>query len=407
MKKLVYTLIFLLILNLIFNIKNCEGQWMQMYGMQNDKYVYSLARGNGNNAHQIFAGTNAGFYKCTDEYSWYQSTLNNKTIRSLVVNGNDVYAGTGYNSGIFRSTNNGIIWSQTGMSGGSIYSLAKSTSSETYIFAGTWLFGVSYSSNNGMNWTQTSSLSAEYVYSLVTNGSTVYAGTNNGIYVFGFPGPWYQIALSSEEVHALAIDGETLFAGTNGYGVYRSTNLGQNWIQTSLDNKNVLSLAISGSNIFAGTLNEGVYHSTNNGANWIQINQGFTTIPTVTALVISKYYLIAGTEGKSAWQRDLEDFGIGIQNISTEIPSKYSLSQNYPNPFNPSTVIRFSLPAVSFASLKIYDMLGKEVATLVNEKLAAGTYSVDWNASEFTSGVYFYKLITDKYTETKRMILMK
>jgi len=97
----------------------------------------------------------------------------------------------------------------------------------------------------------------------------------------------------------------------------------------------------------------------------------------------------------------------GINQISSEIPSTYSLSQNYPNPFNPRTVIRCQLPVASNVLLKVYDVQGREIATLVNEKLNAGTYTVDWNGSDFPSGVYFYRLQTDGYTETKRMTLIK
>ena len=98
---------------------------------------------------------------------------------------------------------------------------------------------------------------------------------------------------------------------------------------------------------------------------------------------------------------------VGITHISSEVPSKYNLSQNYPNPFNPTTNIKFDIPKNEFATMKVYDMLGKEITTLVNEKLNAGTYSVDWNASEYPSGVYFYRLQTDSYTEVKKMILTK
>lgn len=98
---------------------------------------------------------------------------------------------------------------------------------------------------------------------------------------------------------------------------------------------------------------------------------------------------------------------VGIRNIKTEIPSAFSLNQNYPNPFNPKTVIRFSLSVVSNAVLKVYDAMGREVETLVNESLQPGTYSVDWNASDFPSGVYFYRLQTESFTETKRMTLIK
>ncbi|MBK8553187.1 MAG: T9SS type A sorting domain-containing protein [Ignavibacteria bacterium] len=98
---------------------------------------------------------------------------------------------------------------------------------------------------------------------------------------------------------------------------------------------------------------------------------------------------------------------IGITNISSAIPDSYTLSQNYPNPFNPVTNLEFGISMTEFVSLKIYDMLGKEVATLVNEELDPGTYKYSFDASGLTSGIYFYKITAGDFTETKRMNLIK
>jgi hypothetical protein len=107
---------------------------------------------------------------------------------------------------------------------------------------------------------------------------------------------------------------------------------------------------------------------------------------------------------------------IGIQPISTEIPTKFELFQNYPNPFNPLTKIKFQIPPLNLplsggdkegVSLKIYDVLGKEIAVLVNEDLKPGTYEIDWNAENIPTGVYFYSLITNNFTQTKKMVVLK
>jgi len=100
-----------------------------------------------------------------------------------------------------------------------------------------------------------------------------------------------------------------------------------------------------------------------------------------------------------------------------ELPSKFALYQNYPNPFNPVTKIRMDIPLLNpstrgegrgvFTTLVIYDILGREITTLVNEQLQPGTYEVEWNASNYPSGVYCYKLIATDYTDTKKMILLK
>ena len=102
---------------------------------------------------------------------------------------------------------------------------------------------------------------------------------------------------------------------------------------------------------------------------------------------------------------------VGINSSSNSIPEKVAVYQNYPNPFNPSTKIKFDIPngrqTTSNVQLIIYDVLGKEISTLVNEQLAPGTYSVDWNASDFPSGIYFCRLSSGDFVDTKRMLLVK
>ena len=217
--------------------------------------------------------------------------------------------------------------------------------SESNIFAGTWDFGVYLSTNNGTSWTQTA-LNDQAAKSLVISGGNIFAGTYNGIYL--------------------------------------STNNGTSWTQTALNNI-TNSIAISGSNIFAGT-NSGIFLSTNNGTSWINKNQGFNVVPIVNALVIANNYIFAGTVGNSVWRRSLSEI-IGVQNISSEVPVSYSLGQNYPNPFNPVTKIKFSIvssPHVlggNLVQLKVYDVMGREVQTLVNESLKPGTYEVTFDGS--------------------------
>jgi hypothetical protein len=98
---------------------------------------------------------------------------------------------------------------------------------------------------------------------------------------------------------------------------------------------------------------------------------------------------------------------IGITNINSHTPKTYALRQNYPNPFNPATHIEFNMPVQGFVSLKVFNVLGKEVNTLVNQNLKTGVYLVDFDASALPSGVYFYRLQTELFTETKKMILLK
>jgi len=89
------------------------------------------------------------------------------------------------------------------------------------------------------------------------------------------------------------------------------------------------------------------------------------------------------------------------------IPKEYSLSQNYPNPFNPVTHLEFGISNLGFVSLKIYDVLGREVKTLVNEIKTAGKYKIEFDGSNFASGVYFYRIEAGDFVQTKRMVLVK
>ncbi|MDZ7764852.1 MAG: T9SS type A sorting domain-containing protein [Melioribacteraceae bacterium] len=101
-----------------------------------------------------------------------------------------------------------------------------------------------------------------------------------------------------------------------------------------------------------------------------------------------------------------------VQDIEDTLPTKYSLSQNYPNPFNPSTTIKFTIPQSGFVSLKVYNILGQEVKTLLSKEINTGAYSVDWNGTnnygdQLSSGVYFYRIEAGDFIESKKMLFIK
>jgi len=370
---------------------------------------------------------------------------NSKSVMSFTILGNNIFAGT-YSNGVYLSTNNGIDWTQVGLNNKIVSSLATNGNN---ILAGIWYTnydsgGIYLSSNYGANWTQTNLL-YQSIGALLTFGNNIFAGTDNGVYLStNYGTSWAWVGLN-HSVISLANLGSNIFAGTTSYGfwlstnnginwtqttfnsahfkplvtlenniftgfypsagLYISSNNGINWAQTELNNGWLYSLATLGYNLFAGT-DGGLNRSTNNGASWRIKNEGFINIPTVLAILITDNYIFVGTDYKSVWRRDLSDI-LGIQKVNTEIPSSYSLKQNYPNPFNPSTTIKFDLPKLSNVKITVYDITGKEIEVLVNEKLQSGTYQTNWNASNFSSGVYFYRLQTEDFSETKKLILLK
>ena len=394
----------LLVLLAMFAAINASGQWVKMAsGFSTNKYVWSMAA----KGDTIFAGTNDGVYISVNNGANWSLTNLNQAGDFLLIDGNNVIAGTSF--GVYRTTNNGQNWSLLGISNRSVWAIAKK---DNNIFAGTTGYGVYRSTDNGVNWeislqktTQISSLTIKdnYIFAGDWMSPTIYVSSNNGSTwdSTSLGGPFTRVVLS------LAVKGSIVFAGTDNYGIFYTTNNGINWTQSSLSEPSVICINVNGNNIFAGTafaLPGGVFLSTNNGTSWIIKNQGMGN-RYIWSMTSNSQYIFAGTDS-TIWRHSLSEI-IGIQNISTEIPSSYSLGQNYPNPFNPITVISFSLPVVSNATLKVYDLMGREVQTLVNEKLQAGTYEVTFDGSGLTSGVYFYKLMTEGFSETKRMLLIK
>ena len=209
---------------------------------------------------------------------------------------------------------------------------------------------------------------------------------------------------TNTNVNAISINGSGhIFAGT-GDGLFRSTDNGNNWTQTGLANTWVGSLAInSDGNIFAGTSDLGVFRSTNNGNNWTKLNDGSAHYGPFA--INSKGYIFAGTGNSSVFRSVATT--TSINESGENIPTKFSLSQNYPNPFNPSTTIKYDLPREEMVTIKVYDMLGREVKTLVNEYKNAGSYSIEFNASNLSSGTYFYRITAGDFTEIKKLILLK
>ena len=387
-KKILISAILFAFFHIILNIENCNAQWVQMSnGMGTDNFIWSLAV-NGNN---IFAGTDSfGIYLSTDNgMSWNQTSLNNECVNSILTLGNYIFAGTGGN-GIFLSTNNGTNWNHVGFDNKYAVSFAVIGN---HIFAAVQPDGLYSSTDNGMNWVLTS-LSCKYIVFLTTFENNILAGSFYGVFLSSNYGTnWTQISNTSDIFSLLKI-GNNLFAGIDQHGVFISTNNGTNWNQTALGNISVYTLMSSNYNIFAGIDNYpnepgGVYLTKNNGTNWLNINQGFNEIPSVNALLIVNNYIFAGTGNQSVWRRSLTEI-IGIKQISEVVPTKYSLQQNYPNPFNPTTNIRYDLPKNSFVKIVVFDMLGREVETLVNEKQTPGLYEITWNALQYTSGVYFF-----------------
>ncbi|MCX6157435.1 MAG: T9SS type A sorting domain-containing protein [Ignavibacteriae bacterium] len=352
----------------------------------NSQHVYSFAV----NGNYIYAGTAAAstflpsFYFSSNGINWSGAGMEYREINALATNGNNVYAGV-YNSfpnygGFYLSTNNGMNWTKTAFNNS--YTVAPIEVIGNYIYVGAYnssnIPGLYFSTNNGYNWTQTS-LNNCYVRGIKVIGNNIFA---------------------------------VVYYTNNTGGVYRSTNNGINWAATSLIG-DVNTIEVGGNNIFAETTYNlssgtgGFYYSTNYGTSWVRNNPNFNSNIYLNKILFANDFIFIGSSsGLDLWRRPLSEI-IGIQNISSEIPLKYSLSQNYPNPFNPTTNLKFDVPRAGDVKIVVYDLMGREVQTLVNESLKPGTYEISFDGSLLNSGVYFYMITAGNYSESKRMLLIK
>ena len=201
----------------------------------------------------------------------------------------------------------------------------------------------------------------------------------------------------------------------NGAVAYKTTNGGNSW--TYITNTGLTSghnckavFFINANTGWIGTKADGtqtsyILYTNNGGADWT-----WQTHSSLDYSIFSIHFFDANNGGL------VEDYGgiyhttnggVHVNNISTEIPTFYSLSQNYPNPFNPSTSIEFDVVQSADVKISVFDIYGKEINVLVNERLQAGRYKTEWNGTGHSSGVYFYRMQSGNFLQTKQMILLK
>jgi len=390
----------------------------------NDTIVFAGTRGNG-----VFRSTDNGKNWTAVNYG-----LADKLITSLVTvpaiggNGASMYAATA--AGVSLSTSNGNSWNgvNTYLTDPEILSLALSPSkggSGTILYAGTKggnpdnpSYHIFRSTNGGAAWTQvTKGLSNDWIHAFAFSDTNILAGGGWGIYRSSDNGNSWAVEnyspVKNYLIHAFVTISDTIvLAGANYGGLFRSTDRGISWTDASSSlwgTSDVLSFALSpngkgGTNVFAGTF-WGVYLSTDYGKTWVSINTGLTD-RFVLAIAVSDKYLFAGSSFY-VWRWPLSEITTSVENMKANMLKGFSLQQNYPNPFTSISTIKYKVTQPGFISLKVFDAMGTEVATLINERKPAGDYSIDWNAIGLADGIYFCRLQSGTFSETKKLVLQK
>jgi len=356
---------------------------------------------------------------------------------------------SGYKSAFLQSTNSGISWNKVGhfdSTSGYMNDLHFFNANTGYAISDSGSSGYSFfmkTTNAGVNWQKIfidTNLHLNHIYFgdintgyLCGMKSNEFCGlvlktTNSGLSWTRktIPGT-YQLNdinfFNANTGIALGNSGY-YFLGTK---IYRTTNAGVSWDSITsvqyVQPNFVKILSGTGIAFASGVI---VYDtstqitktctmkSTDYGASWtIKYFNSNSNFHGGALIDQNNFFMSGGAEGIPAVILKSTNGGnIFVKQIGSEVPSAYSLEQNYPNPFNPSTIIKFQIKDSRFISLKVHDIIGKEVATLVNEKLQTGEYEVPFSINQFPnnqlpSGIYFYRLSTGDYVETKKMMLLK
>jgi hypothetical protein len=387
----------------------------------------------------VFATNDSGVFRTTNNgASWVRVRSAYSYSPAIDSDGRVFVAGLDSNKTyVFRSTDSGGSWSRLGNGwcvslGPWCFPLAVriAANSQEHVFVALhhYLFndyyddGIWHSTDHGLSWDSLVSFGypTRYTSLEIDRDDRIFAGIVSNYYdqlprAFrssdngttwsradsGLPQPVSAFAFSSFNGTFVGIQ-DTVNA------IYRSTNNGNSWSFNDIVGGDISAMLFDRTdNLFVATYGSGVYR------NGVQVNSGLTDL-NVSSLALSPTgYLYAGTATGTVF-RSVSPM-VSVNEIAGGKPSMFLLEQNYPNPFNPSTNLSFSIPYSSLVILKVYDMLGREVRTLVNENLHSGNYETTFDATGMASGVYFYRLSLStnrdgqagEFTQTRRLLLVR
>lgn len=389
---------------------------------------WALTEGTGDTSY-VIKTTNSG-----DNWSIVFRIKRNFT-KVIFINDNTGFLSGGSGGGtayLYKSTDSGLNWFVVSSPAATMWDGISVRSNDTiFVIDSEPLTGGVYKTiNGGVNWVrqlQLGNLNPTKIYFYNSNtgyiskttGSPYIRKTTNG-------GTNWNLITSGDGFLDMAFT-DSMTGWKANVDVKKTTDGGLNWISQSLPSVNGMSIwgmikiALVNKDTIWGVGNTinfpgygsraFLYKTTNGGVNW-----GYQIAD--TSFGFFRFYHLQFLNKRIGWAYSVGSgihttvggdttFLTNINNSNSQISNNFILNQNYPNPFNPNTVISYQLSVAGFISLKVYDLNGREITTLINKKQSAGSYSVEFNASNLSSGIYFYTLQTDKFTDTKKMILVK
>ncbi len=419
------------------------------------------------NGRKIFAGTQINVFVSTDYGDSWSAGAGNTNITALAATQlpiSRLFAGT-VGNGVIMSTDDGKSWSPAGLAGEVISSLSSTNTNNggTILLAG-MASGASRSTDLGTTWSAVTGISGS-VNCLVVNSTGTFGGGTDGVFVSADTGKTWTAessGLGSSVVHSIALMRSNVFAATDS-GVFLWDKRKLTWkpVNEGLLATSTVALAMDSTNLFVGTAGSSVWRrplsqfgilttppsilspmndSTLTGDpelfSWksiqgvltYQLQIGFDSALTKIYVDVSSfsdssikvgpfeqdttYYWrvrACSNNDTSSWSALSMFKTEKITSVDQQLilPTSFSFFQNYPNPFNPTTTIDYQVPRTSRVTLKVYDVLGREIRSLVDEVKHPGKYEVRFDGSNLPSGVYFCRLGAGIYHSTKKLLLLK
>ena len=339
--------------------------------------------------------------------------------RILILDNNDILISAwGQNGGVYKSTDSSLTWEKKN-SGFQIADVSYIYKKNDSLYAAAY-DGIYLSVDAAENWVKLNSVPDTIVDArsiviapnnnfFTIDQNTVLKSIDNGV-------TWDTLTLRGysyiNPTYLIITQDKYLFVGTDFRGIFNTTDWGLTWTQNLTPN-NVRNIAFNSvGNIIIGNEYSGVQLSVDNGESWQQINKGLPVPPYFINCVFfdSKDYAYCSVHNYGIF-KSISPV-VSVDEIYNHNPISFRLYQNYPNPFNPNTKIKYSIPSVGSrdrvsVQLIVSNILGKEVATLVNEEKPAGNYEIEFDGTGLPSGIYFYQLKAGSFVETKKMMLLK
>lgn len=341
--------------------------------------------------------------------NWVSFLLNSTTSGSLssiaMANKNTWYISEFYDGKIFKTTNMGLSWVTHSLN---IYGILDIKFLNENTGFGVCKYNYFFkTTNGGINWYKNDfDHGQHWAIDFIDENTGMIGGSNRAFKTTNGGLNWDSVsgAITSSTNDIKYLNKDTIFILTY-HGINKTTNGGVNWSFTQFQTIYNPLLQFTNERIGYISGSGKMFKTTNTGESWNEIRfcssstNGLSFVDSVSGYAVGYEGVIVKTTDGGA--------STFIKNTNESIAKSFSLYQNYPNPFNPSTRIKFTLPKNESVKIIIFDILGRKIETLLDENLTAGVHELNWNASGYAAGVYFYMLQTDSFIETKKMMLIK